>query len=82
MTEETELIPEEKVELSADEELIRVFHHVDDGCDWSAWHIWYMGNRRRISERRFELPPARPQIMPSSIKPKRRKKRRKIVEVP
>lgn len=67
----------------ADNELIRVLHKVDDGRDWSQWHVWGMNSRRRISEKRFELPPARPQIAPPSIKPKqkRKKKRRKTAEV-
>lgn len=67
----------------ADDEMIRVLHKVDDGCDWSWWYVWDVNSRRRISEKRFELPPARPQIVPSSIKPKqkRRKKRRKTTEV-
>lgn len=32
---------------------------VDDGCDWSAWLVWNMNSRRRISEKVFALPPIR-----------------------
>ena len=57
--------------------------NTDDGCDWTEWLKWDMNSRRRISEKRFELPPTRPQIVPPSIKPKhkRRKKRRKAKEI-
>lgn len=73
---------DEEIGVSADEELVRVLHVVDDGRDWSGWIVWDMNNRR-LSEKRFERPPARPQIVPPSIKPKnkRRKKRRKVMEV-
>lgn len=58
------------------EALIRARYVFDDGCEWSAWLVWNMNSRRRISEHRFELPPVRPQIRLPSIKPK--KKPRKI----
>lgn len=74
---------DDEIGVSADEELVRVLHVVDDGRDWSGWIVWDMNGRRRLSEKRFERPPARPQIVPLSIKPKnrRRKKRRKVMEV-
>ncbi|EOC9629676.1 hypothetical protein [Enterobacter ludwigii] len=73
----------EEIEVSADEELVRILHRVDDGRDWSGWIVWSMNSRRRISDKRFELPPARPQIVKPSINPKqkRRKKRRKAKEI-
>ncbi|WP_439413116.1 hypothetical protein [Enterobacter ludwigii] len=73
----------EKIGVSADEELVRVLHKVDDGRDWSGWIVWSMNSRRRISDKHFELPPARPQKVPPSIKPKqkRRKKRCKTKEI-
>lgn len=60
-----------------DEELIRILHTCDDGRDWSAWYVWEMNARRRISEGRLELPPERPQIVPPTIKLKKKKARRK-----
>lgn len=48
-------------------------HIIDDGCDWTAWLKWNMNSRRRISEGRFELPPARPQVSAPSIQQKRGK---------
>lgn len=60
-----------------DEELVRILHICDDGCDWTAWHVWEMNSRRRISEGRFELPSERPQIVPQTTKPKKKKVRRK-----
>jgi hypothetical protein len=57
-------------ELDADMLLVKVFHEYDDGRDWAAWHKWNMNTRRRISEKRFELPPARPQVSLPTIKPR------------
>lgn len=51
---------------------------IDDGCDWAAWLVWSMNSRRRLSEKLFALPPARPQVMKVSIKPKKKRPRRKI----
>lgn len=50
---------------------------IDDGCDWTAWLVWSMNSRRRLSEHVFVLPPARPQIVPLSAKQKRKPRRRK-----
>ncbi|WP_368750265.1 hypothetical protein [Klebsiella aerogenes] len=58
--------------IDGDEALVRALHVFDDGRDWSAWLVWNMNSRRRISEHRFELPPARPQIRPPSIIPKKK----------
>ena len=73
----------EEIEVSADEELLRVLHRADDGRDWSGWLVWSMNSHRRISEKRFELPPARPQTVKPSIKPrhKRPNKRRRFKEI-
>lgn len=64
--------------ISGDEALIRALHICDDGCDWTAWHRWRMGERKRISNGDFILPPARPQVVAPTIKPKKKKRRRKI----
>lgn len=63
---------------SGDEALVRALHVCDDGRDWTAWYVWRMGERRRISERAFTLPPERPQIVKQTIKPKKIKRRRKV----
>lgn len=48
--------------------------YADDGCDWTAWLVWNMNQRRRLSERSFVLPPARPVV--TKIKPVKRKVRK------
>lgn len=63
--------------LTGDEALIRSLHLCDDGCDWTAWHVWRMGGRRRISEHVFSLPPARRLVMPPSIKPKKKRRQKR-----
>lgn len=50
---------------------------VDDGRDWSAWLVWSMNARRRISECLFSLPPARPLVANPVVKKKRTRKSRK-----
>lgn len=57
--------------LTGDEALIRSQYICDDGCDWTAWYVWKMRERRQISEHVFSLPPARRLVMPPSIKPKK-----------
>ncbi|HDR2353321.1 TPA: hypothetical protein QCH65_000466 [Enterobacter roggenkampii] len=68
-----EIIEAEPIEEAAGSSLI-----VDDGCDWTAWLVWNMNSRRRLSEHVFALPPARPQVVPLSAKHKRKPRRRKI----
>lgn len=52
--------------------------YADDGRDWTAWLVWNMNQRRRLSERRFVLPPARPVVTKlQPVKPARRKPRRR-----
>ncbi|MDY3570231.1 hypothetical protein [Enterobacter hormaechei] len=51
---------------------VKTLHTFDDGCDWTAYLAWLMNSRRRISKKRFELPPARPQIVPSKLIPRKR----------
>lgn len=59
--------------LTGDEALIRSLHVCDDGCDWTAWHVWRMGERRRISEHVFTRPPVRQRALPQSIKSKKKR---------
>lgn len=73
-----------KESISGDEALIRALHVCDDGRNWNDWIVWRMGERKRISEGAFALPPERQQVMPPSIKPKKkpkRRQRRKIEEI-
>lgn len=49
----------------------------DDGRDWSAWLVWSMNSRRRISEGIFSLPPEKQQVVPVSRKPKKKTRRKK-----
>lgn len=51
---------------------------VDDGRDWAAWLVWSMNSRRRLSEKVFALPPARPQVTRVSNKPKKKTRQRKF----
>ncbi|QHA85732.1 hypothetical protein [Serratia rhizosphaerae] len=75
MSENDEFINDENEPLV--EELVKTLRVYDDGCDWTAWLNWKMNSQRRISEKRFELPPARPQVMPPTLKPKKKARRRK-----
>jgi len=68
-----EIIEAEPVEEAAGTSLI-----IDDGCDWTAWLVWNMNSRRRLSEHVFALPPARPQVVPLGAKRKRKPRRRKF----
>lgn len=68
-----------------DKALMRALHDYDDGRDWSDWIVWGMNSRRRLSEKAFSVPPARPQVVPASIKPKKKVKqfkKRRVKEVP
>ena len=67
--------------LTGDEALIRSLHVCDDGRDWTARLVWMMGDRKRISEHSHSLPPPLPQIVKPTIKPKVRKKRRRVKPV-
>ncbi|MCW4985669.1 MULTISPECIES: hypothetical protein [Enterobacter] len=49
----------------------------DDGRDWSAWLVWSMNSRRRISEGVFSRPPEKLQVVPVSRKPKKKTRRKK-----
>lgn len=63
--------------LTGDDALIRSLHVCDDGCDWTAWHVWLMGVRRRISEHVLSLPPARRLVIPPSIKRKKKHRQKR-----
>lgn len=63
--------------LTGDEALLRSLHVCDDGCDWTAWHVWRMGERRRISEHVFTRPPVRQRALPQSIKPKKKRRQKR-----
>lgn len=50
---------------------------IDDGRDWTAWHVWDMRSRLRVSKGVNERPPARPLVSKPIIKlnvSKRKKK--------
>ncbi|WMY76405.1 hypothetical protein RHD99_10975 [Buttiauxella selenatireducens] len=50
---------------------------LDDGCDWTAWHVWDMRSRLRVSKGINEQPPARHLVAKPTIKlnvTKRKKK--------
>lgn len=48
---------------------------IDDGCDWTAWLVWSMNARRRISENLFSLPPLHPQVAKPIARQKRPKRK-------
>ncbi|CAI1829629.1 MULTISPECIES: hypothetical protein [Serratia] len=70
MSENDEFINDENEPLV--EELVKILHVYDDGCDWTAWLSWKMNSQRRLSQKQFELPPARPQVMKPALKPKKK----------
>ncbi|WP_049856967.1 hypothetical protein [Trabulsiella odontotermitis] len=61
-----------------DTKLLKALHYVDDGRDYSYRIVWEMNSRRRISEKRFELPPACPQVVKPTLVPKSKPRRRKV----
>lgn len=63
--------------LTGDEALTRSLHVCDDGCDWTAWHVWRMGERRRISEHVFTPAPVRQRVIPPSITPKKKRRQKR-----
>lgn len=54
---------------------------IDDGRNWTAWHVWNMRSRYRMSRGMFEHPPARPLVSRPIIKKARatRKKKRQFI---
>lgn len=61
--------------------LIGALHIYDDGRDYTARLVWQMGERKRISEGTFSLPPPCPQVVPPKISPKKKpaaRRRRKV----
>lgn len=61
------------------EEQANYHGHLDDGRDWTAWHVWRMRSKSRLRAGVIELPPARPQVVPPQQPPKKKqvKSRRK-----
>lgn len=69
----------DEMECTEDEMCAGATVTLDDGCDWTAWHVWNMRSRFRMRKGIFEHPPARPQIVKVAVKQKRKpRKRRKI----
>ncbi|MEB8638615.1 hypothetical protein P2G74_01330 [Cronobacter muytjensii] len=64
---ETENLPS-----TGDDEIRKAVCVYDDGRDWSAYLVWQMNARRRISEKKFALPPARPQVSKPTIAPRKK----------
>lgn len=68
--------------ITPSDEMAGALFFVDDGCDWAAWIIWNMRKMARIRTGKYEPEPARPQIAPVKLTPKKKptKKRRHQVE--
>ncbi len=54
------------------DEQVRVTVHVDDGRDWTNWLAWHSKTNYRRSNGINEPPPARPQVSPVRITPKKK----------
>lgn len=69
---------DEGFEVVPDDQRAGALHIIDDGCDWTAWLVWNMNSRRRLSEHRFALPPERKQITPLATRKKKIRRRSKL----
>ncbi|WP_158784647.1 hypothetical protein [Pantoea sp. BAV 3049] len=49
---------------------------IDDGCDWTAWLLWDAKKNYRRSMGIHQPAPARPQVAPVKIAPKKKPRRR------
>lgn len=64
------------------DEQVKVTVHVDDGRDWTNWLVWNSKTNYRRSNGINEPPPARPQVSPVRIMPKKKPRKRayRVVE--
>lgn len=62
--------------------LVKASVYIDDGRDWSNYLAWQMKSNYRRSNRTFEQAPARPQVAPVKIEPRKkpRKRGRRVVQ--
>ncbi|QBH97192.1 hypothetical protein EKN56_12785 [Limnobaculum zhutongyuii] len=69
--------------VDIDDVIIRSTLIVDDGCDWTAHHVWRMNTRRRMRNGIYEPPPDRPKVSEIKLTPikKPKKKRQRKAEV-
>lgn len=61
--------------VDIDDVLVRGSMIVDDGCDWTAYHVWAMNTRRRMSGGIYEVPPDRPKVSEVKLVPIKKAKR-------
>ncbi|MEW5290330.1 hypothetical protein ABW286_14245 [Erwinia papayae] len=56
--------------------LVKASVNIDDGRDWSSYLAWQMKSNYRRSNGTHEPPPARPQVAPVRIQPKKKPRKR------
>ncbi|MDE8556079.1 hypothetical protein [Pantoea vagans] len=56
--------------------LVKASVKIDDGRDWSGWIVWDMRKNYRRSSGKYEPEPARPQVAPIKIEPKKKPRKR------
>lgn len=56
--------------------LIKATVNIDDGRDWTAYLAWQAKANYRRSKGINEAPPARPQVAPVKIEPKKKARKR------
>ncbi|AKJ41522.1 hypothetical protein [Pragia fontium] len=63
--------------IDIDDVIVRTAFAIDDGCDWTAHHIWRMNTRRRMKLGIYEQAPAKPKISVIKLEPLKKPKGRK-----
>lgn len=56
--------------------LVKASVQIDDGCDWTRYLAWQMKSNYRRSNDIHEPAPARPQVAPVKIEPKKKPRKR------
>lgn len=72
----TDIATDEGGMIDIDDVIIRSVLIIDDGCDWTAHHVWRMNARRRMRTGVYELPPHRPKVSVLTLKPIKKPKKK------
>lgn len=72
----TDIVTDEDGMIDIDDVIIRSTLIVDDGCDWTAHHVWRMNAMRRMRNGTYEQPPARPKVSTIKLEPIKKAKKK------
>lgn len=62
--------------VDVNDTLVKASVNIDDGCDWTAYLVWKSKTNYRRSVGINSQPPARPQVAPVKIEPKKKSRKR------